>query len=228
MRLSIAVLFVLTAYSASSQVAPPDVLPDSVRESLQIELREMARTDQRVRYMYMYGTFSPCSADSLGSALRGLSAENYIARSNALQAEAEVRVTPQEKAVLLRMMTEADAVVLRRLREIISAYGWPSDERTGADANPVVFLLHASHKMDEMRVELLAEVLAGRLPALEYAMALDKSRKVRGELQLYGTGDEYDPETQSIKSPRIANIEATNAARGEIGLPPLTEYRTVD
>ena len=222
------VLLALTT-AAASQPAPPDPLPDSVRARLQVELREMKRTDQRVRAMYQYGTFSPCVADSLQRALDALpSTEAVIRRTQQLSAEARARTSDAEKAVLLQILQDADTVILTRLRGIIASYGWPSAERTGADVNPVVFLLHAAGSMDELRPTLLAEVRAGRMPARTFATALDKARKVRGELQLYGTGDEYDPETGTIEPPRIADIDATNAARREIGLPPLARYRLAE
>ncbi|OZC04487.1 DUF6624 domain-containing protein [Rubricoccus marinus] len=225
MRFVLSALALLFASGAAAQSAAPDALPDSVRQRLQIELTHLKAEDQRVRYMYEYGTFSPCVADSFRLALKDLPIEENIARSQALQAEADARTSPEEKAALLQIMNSTDAAILARLREIIAAHGWPSDERTGADASPVVFLLHSPHAMDEMRDELLAEVAAGRLPAREFAMAVDKSRKVRGERQLYGTGNEFDAETRTILPPRIDSIEATNAARREIGLEPLAEYR---
>ena len=228
MHLLLVTLLLLIAASAASQPLPRDVLSDSVRQVLQIQLREMALTDQRVRYMSKFGTFSPCSADSLRLLLQDLPIEENIARSRALQAEANARITPAEKAVLLEMEHEADDRILRRLREIMATYGWPSDERTGADASPEVFLLHAPHKMNEMRADLLNEVRAGRLDPKHFAMAMDKARIVGGDRQLYGSGDEYDPQTQSMQPPRIDSIEATNAARREIGLPPLEDYRLVD
>lgn len=220
----------LLASTATAQPSPPDALPDSVRHELQLELRQMNAADQRARYMSLAGTFSPCVADSLQRVLQGFPIEESIAVRQRIRAEAAARTTPQERALLVRMMRATDAANLARLREIIDAHGWPSDERTGADVSPVVFLLHAPHAMDEMRATLLAEVQAGRLPGRELAMALDKSRKVRGELQLYGTGDEYDAATQALAPPRVADLGVTNAARRELGLPPLGEgeYRLAE
>ena len=224
-RLALLSLLVLLAPRATAQTAPPATLSDSVRQRLQVELRELMRTDQRVRLMHEFGVFSPCVADSLHDAMRHLSTEDHIAETMALRAEAAARTSAVEKEILLRNMADADRSMLTRLQAIIAEHGWPSDERTGADVDPVVFLLHVPQAIDEMTPTLLAEVHAGRLPAREFALAFDKSRKVRGDLQLYGTGDEYDPATQTIVPPRIEDIEATNAARAEIGLAPLERYR---
>jgi hypothetical protein len=62
-----------------------------------------------------------------------------------------------------------------------------------------------------------------------YAMYVDNMRKKAfGKNQLYGTGDEFDPKTNSIGPPFIENIDNTNIERKKIGLPELTEkeYRT--
>ena len=218
-------LLLALASSATAQTAPHDALPDSVRHRLQVELREMLRTDQRVRNMFEFGTLSPCVADSIDNAMKDLSTEDNIAQTQALRAQANARLSAVEKEILLQNMRDADRRILARLRSIIAEHGWPSDERTGADVHPVVFLLHAPQAIGEMTPTLLAEVAAGRLPAREFALAFDKSRVVRGELQLYGTGDEYDSATQTIAPPRVDDIEATNAARAEIGLDPLERYR---
>lgn len=214
------------AVAPLAQTADP--LPDSVRALLQVELREMLRADQFVRYQQPFGLFSPCRADSLKQALSGLSVEDRFAREAELKAEADARTSDAEKAVLLQMMIDTDARTLVRLRRILDAHGWPAPERTGSDVNPVVFLLHTPpDSVDALRPQLLAEVRAGRMPARHFAAAVDKSRIVRGLNQLYGSGQEFDPETQALVPPRVDDIEATNAARREIGLGPLVEYRTV-
>ena len=72
------------ASGAVAQPSPPDPLPDSVRQRLQVELREMKRTDQRVRFMVGYGTFRPPSSCSeartvtSGSALAALSPPGVV------------------------------------------------------------------------------------------------------------------------------------------------------
>lgn len=53
-------------------------------------------------------------------------------------------------------------------------------------------------------------------------------KKIFGRTQLYGTGDEFDPKTNSIVPPFIENIDSTNIVRKKIGLAELKEgeYRT--
>ena len=227
-RTPLLALSVLAAPGLAAQTGPPSPLPDSVRQVLRVELREMASADQRVRYQEMAGTFSPCVADSVRLALRDLEPEDYLAQSRALEARAQTQTTPAERTVLAQIRRDTDRANIARLRAIVAEHGWPSDRRTGADAHPVVFLLHAPDRFDKLAPALRAEVAAGRMPAGEFAMAADKARVDRGEPQLYGTGDEFDAETGTVGPPRVADIDRTNAARAEIGLPPLGRYRLAD
>ena len=74
---------------------------------------------------------------------------------------------------------------------------------------------------------LRAEVLAGRMPPEPYAMIFDRKRQHEGEPQLYGTALAFDPATRTVLPPAVVDIDETNAARAEIGLEPLDEYREV-
>lgn len=229
MRTTLLLLVSLLALDVAAQPRPPDALADSVREGLRIELREMMRADERARYMSMAGTFSPCRADSVRRALKDLPAAEYIARRRALRAEAAERLTEAEADRLLAMQIDVDERNVARLREITERYGWPDSTRIGGDVEPFLFLLHtAPDTLDAMLPALRAEVDAGRMPAMHYASAVDKSRKIRGLLQLYGTGDEFDPVTRTVGPPRIASIDETNSARREIGLPPLDAYEIAE
>lgn len=220
-------VFVLACLAMSTPLASAQAPLDApTQERLRLELREMMAADQRVRYMTMFGTFSPCEADSIAALLADLDAADYFARRQELEAEAEARLSQAERDVLLARQQATDAANIERLRAIVDAYGWPDSTRIGGSTNPFVFLLHAHpDTLDAMLPVLRREVDAGRMPPLQYARAVDKQRKIRGALQLYGSGEEFDPETRSLMPPRIADIEATNAARAAIGLPPLEAYR---
>ncbi|MEM1268729.1 MAG: DUF6624 domain-containing protein [Bacteroidota bacterium] len=220
--LLLTVALVVTSTPASAQ----QTLDGPVRERLRIEVREMLAADKRVRAMAKYGTFSPCKADEMLAALDTLTIEGYLAESQRLEAEAAERLSDAEKAVLLERQWATDEANIARLREIVEVHGWPDSTRIGGQSNPFIILMHTPpDTLDAMLPALRAEVDAGHMPATQYARAVDKQRKINGQLQLYGTGPEFDPETRSVQPPKIASIEETNAARAEIGLPPLEEYR---
>lgn len=71
---------------------------------------------------------------------------------------------------------------------------------------------------------LIEEVKVGRMPAKLYAMFYDNmAGKILREPQLYGTNQQFDEETGTIKPAFIESITKTNKARIEIGLPLLKE-----
>lgn len=75
---------------------------------------------------------------------------------------------------------------------------------------------------------LIAEVKAGRMPAMSYASFYDNMKaKILREPQLYGTNQVFSSKTNTILPPVIQDLEKTNLARQEIGLPILKkgEYR---
>ncbi len=75
---------------------------------------------------------------------------------------------------------------------------------------------------------LRREAEVGRMPPLAFARNVDRSRLNRGLRQPYGTTRVLAPATGTLGPPVVAPIAATNAARGEIGLPPLTDVVEAD
>ncbi|MFI4896449.1 MAG: DUF6624 domain-containing protein, partial [Phycisphaerales bacterium JB059] len=75
---------------------------------------------------------------------------------------------------------------------------------------------------------LREETLAGRMPPKQYAVIADRKLQHDGKPQIYGTARAFDAKTRTVLPPAIVSIEATNAARAEIGLGALEEYRITD
>ncbi|MEM6326243.1 MAG: DUF6624 domain-containing protein [Bacteroidota bacterium] len=227
-RLALTLLFAL-AVALLAPLVSAQPLDDATQASLRTEIAEMLHRDQQVRYMKLAGTFSPTRADSIGAVLSALPVQEYLAMSDSLERDTEARLTSAERDSLLSIMQAADRAHIVRLREIVETHGWPDSTRIGGSSNPFIFLLHTSPATLESMLGLLrTEVDAGRMEPRHFAMAVDKSRKIRGERQLYGTGPEFDPATGGIAPPVIDDIEATNRARAEIGMEPLEAYRSPD
>jgi len=53
----------------------------------------------------------------------------------------------------------------------------------------------------------------------------ERKQQDAGKVQLYGKGFALDVKTGKTLPPEVADIEATNKARKDIGLEPLVEYR---
>ena len=123
------------------------------------------------------------------------------------------------------------------LRGIFETYGWVSEDVV--KEKNFVQLLMLMHPPKDWEIPLyletytamfLEEVESGRMPAKTFAMFYDNIKgKILREPQLYGTNQQFDPETNTILPPGIENLEASNEARRKIGLPDLKEgeYRTI-
>ena len=78
--------------------------------------------------------------------------------------------------------------------------------------------------LEEYSAILIEEVKADRMPAITYATFCDNMKaKILREPQLYGTNQQFDRKTNSILPPIIQDVEKSNLARQEIGLPILKE-----
>jgi hypothetical protein len=107
------------------------------------------------------------------------------------------------------------------LESFTEDYGWPSEEILGekSKVSPMLFNIPLS-KYEDMQPLLYQEMKAGRMEAILYAKFIDNMRLNQDRLQLYGTFVEFDKDMK-LSLPVIENLEATNQARKEIGLPPL-------
>ena len=219
-------LSILVAGASVAQPVPPDA---ETQAGLRAEIEAMLALDQRVRYMNTAGTFDSARADSIGRVLSALPLKANVALEDSLEADAASRLSAAERDSLLHIQWRADLDNITRLREIVGAHGWPDRARIGGSSDAFILLLHTHpDTLDAMLPALRREVAEGRMPPRQYAIGVDKSRKIRGLRQLYGTGPEFDPATGALAPPRVDDIEATNAARAAIGLAPLAEFRTVD
>jgi hypothetical protein len=115
-----------------------------------------------------------------------------------------------------------DAANMKRLAEIIDAFGWPGLHFAGAASQSAFLVLqHADSASQHTYLPLLRDAVA-RNDAVGSQLALleDRVRVSDGKPQLYGS--------QLIGAPlRFAPIEDeahVDARRRSVGLPPLAEY----
>lgn len=121
------------------------------------------------------------------------------------------------------------------LRGIFSNYGFiPKEIIEEHNYVQILLLMHPPKDWDvtiyleKYSKLLMPEVKAGRMPAKTYANFYDNMKaKILRLPQLYGTNKQFDPAEQKVLPPIIENLEKTNRARKEIGLPILKdgEYR---
>jgi hypothetical protein len=225
--LATALLTLLLSAALTAQNAAPRATrtptPQELK-TLRTELIEMNRLDQLHRKAVSWGTTDP----------------KELARLDALDDEANMAETKRRwregvklpKAVadeLMAKQRKLDKANLDQLIEWTSTFGYPDPERLGIDApTPVGVLLHAQTEWFEPLAELLhAEAKAGRMNAKEFAAVSDRKAQHAGRMQLYGMCQRFDATSNSILPPEIEDIDKTNAARAELGLPPLERYLIV-
>lgn len=224
-------LFALLSGCASSAPSPggPGVSGAPLTQAQAAEYRaalaEMMADDQRHRHALTWETTDPDELDRLS----GLSLEESLAEQSRRR-EAGIRLDPGTRERLERAQTELDIANTRRLMELVRRYGWPTERTLGAGfEDPTAILIHMRPEdTDKALPTLKAETLAGRMPPKKYAMIFDRQRQHHGRPQLYGTVQAFDPETRTVRPPAIVDPDATNRARAEIGLGPLTEFRVTD
>ena len=197
-------------------------LTDSIKAELIAEFKEMKEKDQLNRSYVSLGTFDQKLIDST----KKLTTQEYISFIQSHKSE----LTKKQEDSLWNIQNKIDLRNTNRLYEITKEYGWLSKTKLDSVIDPMLFLFHTPKEtIDKMQALLMEEVKANRMEPIKFATYVDNMRKKAfGKNQLYGTGDEFDPKTNSIVPPFIENIDSTNIERKKIGLPELKEgeYRT--
>ena len=209
---------------AQEQLTPPRELTPEQKQLIQWRIERILERDKQFR---SYLTFRTLDEQKI-AAIEKLDIEGQLAAT----ADIKNELSQEQYQLLGELQRRNDARNHQELFEIIRRYGYPGPERIGATRDRVfAVLLHppvnkqeiAAHMASTAKV-LLPEVEAGRFSPLLYATFIDNMRgKILGKAQLYGTSKMFDPKTRQILPPLIEDIEATNKARREIGLPELEE-----
>lgn len=214
-------------WSACQPSGPKVNLTDADKAYLLGEIERILEADQRYRGAISLGTLNDSILADDAEKRETLSVEEYIQYQRALQLELPKSVEDS----LWVLQHQLDNANHQAFLEIVKTYGYPSPERLGVENDQLfTILLHPPTDqeipqfLEKMQALLLPEVRSGRMPARMYASFYDNIKaKVLNEPQLYGTNKSFDPQTMSMGPPDIEDIEVTNAARAEIGLPPLEE-----
>lgn len=115
-----------------------------------------------------------------------------------------------------------DAENMKRLAEIIDAYGWPGLRFAGAASQTAFLVLqHSDHDSQKKYLPLLRDAV-GRNDALGSHLALleDRVRIADGKPQLYGSQLSGNP----LRFAPIEDEANVDQRRKEVGLEPLSAY----
>lgn len=124
----------------------------------------------------------------------------------------------------MQAVHEANA---RELEAMVAARGWPTADLAGDDGAEAAWLI-AQHAIGLPPFQrhcltlLKAAVDAGRAPAWQAAMMLDRILTFEGHPQIYGT--QFDWDDGGEMSPRpIDDPDGVHGRRAEVGLEPLDQ-----
>lgn len=187
-------------------------------------LERLDRDDQKYRVMISWGTTDPDELEEL----QALDDEAHMAEWARRRSEG-IRLDPEEDRELRALQSDLDFYITRVLMGMVERFGWPSEELLGPgtpDMTPVLIHMHTDDAAWALPI-LRREVLSGRMRPKLYGMIHDRTLQNSGEPQLYGTVLLFDPSTNGTRPPAVEDIDATNAARAEIGLEPLTAYTII-
>lgn len=220
-------LIALICFAPLASAQPSGAVDGETAARISLELRELARWNEYARRMRQYNSLSLCEIDSLQASLSGLPREDRNRRSRELTRETRQNFSSSERYLVRQNTEDLVEANAARFRELVETYGWPDSSRLGSEEpnQAASLLLSLSLRdLDALDSTLRDAIESGRLSARNYASAYDRALRLDRQGQLYGTLSIFDSRSGTTRPPRVEDIERTNRARIDIGLPPLEEY----
>lgn len=194
-------------------------------DAYRVAVAEINRTDQQYRTAISWGTTDEAELARLKALPDDENMEESFRRSRE-----GIKLEPELEKELWAKQIAIDRANTQTLMDWVQACGWPSEELLGEDTPSMVpVLIHMQMEDAEWVLPVLREeVLAGRMPPRPYAMIFDRKQHHEGKPQIYGMTQAFDSATRTVLPPAIVDLDATNAARAEIGMDPIEAYRITD
>lgn len=188
-------------------------------------VEKIMQRDQQYRDILAWETSDP---DELAR-LKALPDDEQMAEMMRRRKE-KISLDPEMKKKLWDKQIAIDRANTKELMGWVQACGWPSEVLLGEGTPSMVpVLIHMQMDDAEWVLPVLRdEVLAGRMEPSPYAMIYDRKQQHEGQPQLYGMTQAFDAKTRTVLAPAIVSLEETNAARAEIGMEPIEDYRITD
>lgn len=211
--------------TATESSEPKSELSETDKRIIRLRIEMIMFKDQQFRDYLAYGT----TDDEKISQFDKLSESEQM---KWLFAKDKEKLPEETRKLLHQLQRKNDKENLAEFISIVKEFGYPSDKRIGLEQGRVfALLLHPPVDRDEVEAHtremcklLLPEVKAGRMEAKTYAVFVDNQRgKILRLPQLYGTNKQFNRATGKILPPIIEDLEASNRARREIGMPELKE-----
>lgn len=215
--------FYMTGWSQTA--APKQAINESETAYLLELAQEIAETDQKYRKYIAAETLDDEVLAKIDAVFDSLGIEGGLKYRMSLNLSLPKAV----KDSLWALQHVLDFRNHITLRGIFKTYGYLPEAILGEyDYIQILLLMHPPKDWDldeyleEYTSILKEEVRVGRMPAKIFASFYDNVKgKMMRKPQLYGTNERFDIKTKTIQPPLIEDLEKSNKARAEIGLPPL-------
>jgi hypothetical protein len=126
----------------------------------------------------------------------------------------------------MRRLMRGDSLRTVRLREIVSASGWPGRRLVGREAAKSAWLILQHSNALDLQQALLPKLWlaadSGEVSKGEIAMLTDRVLLRSGKRQRYGTGFSLQGGRMVLDS--VETLDGLDARRAAVGLPPMAEY----
>ncbi|MFK7821833.1 MAG: hypothetical protein AB8G99_24250 [Planctomycetaceae bacterium] len=242
----IALTFVGSTALKASVVGNPSQQSASEPEIATADTKALSKTDQRIirsridqilerdqqfRSYLSFGTTDDAEIERLNQ----LDTKAMLVE----MASKKRQLSPEVQSLLQQLQLKNDKQNYADFYDIVREHGYPSPKRIGVKHDRLfVLLLHPpcpaeeiEDHIDHMSKLLLPEVQSGRMKGKMFATFVDNMRgKILRQPQLYGTNQQFDRKTGTILPPVIVDLDKTNIAREELGMPALKpgEYRLAE
>jgi hypothetical protein len=128
--------------------------------------------------------------------------------------------------VFLEKLIEGDAARTKRLKEVVSAHGWPTVALIGRDGVQAAWLI-LQHSADwawqeEMLPRLQAASESGDIPPADVALLTDRVLVHAGRPQRYGSS--FSVVKGRLVADAIEDEITVDSRRAAVGLPSMAEY----
>lgn len=133
----------------------------------------------------------------------------------------------KETQVYQKQYRKNHAINIKKIRNILDNYGWPTSTQIGEQGNWTIcnVLQHSELKIREHYIPLMKQaVLDKKLEARFLVRAQDRIATDKGELQIYGGQMKYYKETKSFNVWPVYDPVNIDKRRAEIGLGPIKEF----
>lgn len=219
-------LCLISSIALQAQALKKTVSDDEI-QYLERLFVEISKTDQKYRGYIGDGTQDDAIIAAMDSVYEADGIEAYMAYKRSLN----LSLPKQVEDSLWALQHQLDFHNHLAMRGIWETYGYiPKEVIEEKNYVQVLLLVHPPKDWDVARYHttyadlLRPEVDAGRMPGKTYATFYDNVLcKIMKKPQLYGTNQEFDASQGKVLPPIIEDLEASNQARKEIGLPLLQE-----